>query len=108
VQPPSYRFAGGPWRSHDWDVRQSGSGKKATVSETKHVRVASRKIEWVEEHHFRGFACSECGWRYNPSGAPEGESFGEMMQNFQLQRDREFAAHVCADHSKAMGARRSR
>jgi hypothetical protein len=82
-------------------------GKKTTVSETKHVRVASRKIVWVEEHRFRGFACSECQWRFDPSAAPKGESFEEMMRNFQLQRDREFTSHVCADHPRTMGAKRS-
>jgi len=58
----------------------------------------SRKLIWVEQERFRGFACSACGWRFQPSGAPTGTSFDEMMHNFELQRDREFTAHLCAHH----------
>jgi hypothetical protein len=29
-----------------------------------------------------------------------GASFDEMMRNFELQRDKEFASHICADHFK--------
>jgi hypothetical protein len=60
----------------------------------------SRTLVWIEQQRFRGFGCSECGWRFNPSGAPTGTSFDEMMRNFELQRDKEFTSHVCADHSK--------
>jgi hypothetical protein len=59
----------------------------------------SRKLIWIELKRFRGFGCSECGWRFKPSGDPEGESFDEMMRNFELQRDKEFKSHVCADHA---------
>jgi hypothetical protein len=50
-----------------------------------------RKLVWVERQLFRGFGCSECAWVFNPSSAP----------NFELQRDKEFTLHVCADHSGA-------
>jgi hypothetical protein len=63
----------------------------------------SRKLIWIEQERFRGFGCSECGWRFRPSSAPTGKSFDEMMRNFELERDREFASHVCAHHSE--GAR---
>jgi hypothetical protein len=59
----------------------------------------SRKLVWIELKSFRGFGCSECGWRFKPSGAPEGKSFDEMMRNFELRRDKEFESHVCADHA---------
>jgi hypothetical protein len=59
----------------------------------------SRKLVWIELNRFRGFGCSECGWRFKPSGAPEGKSFDEMMRNFELQRDKEFKSHVCAGHA---------
>ena len=59
----------------------------------------SRKLVWIELKVFRGFGCSECGWRFKSSGAPEGKSFNEMMRNFELQRDKEFESHVCADHA---------
>ena len=61
----------------------------------------SRNPVWIEEKRFRGIGCSECSWVFNPSSAPTGNSFDEMMRNFELQRDKEFALHVCADHSGA-------
>gem|GEM_PF-882729 len=59
--------------------------------------VMSRKLVWIEQQRFRGFGCSECAWVFNPSSAP----------NFELQRDKEFTLHVCADHpgASAPGAR---
>jgi hypothetical protein len=60
----------------------------------------SRKLVWIEQPRFRGFGCSECGWRFKPSGTPTGKSFDEMMRNFELQRDKEFSSHVCADYPK--------
>jgi len=60
-----------------------------------------REVVWIERPRFRGFGCSECGWRFKPSGAPTGASFDEMMRNFELRRNQEFASHVCADHPRA-------
>jgi hypothetical protein len=54
---------------------------------------------WIEQPRFRGFGCSECGWQFRPSGDPTGSSFAEMMRTFELQRDKEFTSHICADHS---------
>jgi rubredoxin len=51
---------------------------------------------WIEQPRFQGFGCAECGWRFEPSGAPAGTSFDQMMRNFELQRDRAFISHVCA------------
>jgi hypothetical protein len=61
----------------------------------------SRKLVWIEEPRFRGFGCSECGWRFKTSGAPSGTSLDEMMHNFELKRDNEFVRHVCATSSKS-------
>ena len=60
----------------------------------------SRKLVWIDQERFRGFGCSECGWRFKPAGRPPGMSLDEVMNNFELQRDKEFASHVCADHTK--------
>jgi len=60
----------------------------------------SRRLVWIEQDRFRGFGCSECGWRFKSSGKPTGTSFDEMMRNFELLRDKEFASHVCANHSE--------
>ena len=75
---------------HDSTLLLAGAATEAAMS---------RKLVWIERKRFRGFGCSECGWRFKPSGAPEGKSFAEMMRNFELQRDKEFKAHVCADHA---------
>jgi hypothetical protein len=60
----------------------------------------SRKLVWIEQPRFRGYGCSECGWRFKTSGMPTGRSFDEMMRNFESQRDKEFTSHACADHPK--------
>ncbi len=65
----------------------------------------SRRLVWLEQQRFRGFGCSDCDWRFEPSGAPIGTSFDEMMHKFELQRDKEFASHVCADYPRAKSAK---
>ncbi|MGA7629594.1 MAG: hypothetical protein WCB11_02430 [Terriglobales bacterium] len=60
----------------------------------------TRKLVWIEQERFRGFGCSECGWRFGASAVAAGESLAEMMRNFELQRDKEFASHVCGDHAE--------
>jgi hypothetical protein len=54
-----------------------------------------RRLEWIKSQDFQGFGCSECNWKFNPSGAPTGESLDEMKRKYEAQRDKEFAAHVC-------------
>jgi hypothetical protein len=56
-----------------------------------------RKLVWIEEQHFQGWGCSECAWVFNPSGAPTGNSLDEMKENYERQRDKDFAAHVCTE-----------
>jgi rubredoxin len=63
-------------------------------------RSAVRKMIWVESTRSEVWACSECAWVFNPSGPPRGTSLDEMKQNFERQRDKEFASHVCAQHSR--------
>lgn len=58
----------------------------------------TRKLIWIERQRFRGFGCSECAWVFNSSSTPAGQSFDEMMGNFESERDREFTSHVCSDH----------
>jgi hypothetical protein len=36
-----------------------------------------------------------------PLSEDTGKSFDEAMRNFELQRDKEFTLHVCADHPRA-------
>jgi hypothetical protein len=58
----------------------------------------SRELVWIERQGFAGWGCSECAWVFNASKTPAGRFFDEMVRNFELQRDREFTLHVCADH----------
>jgi hypothetical protein len=61
----------------------------------------NRELIWIEQERFRGFGCSQCGWRFKASSVALSASFDEMMRNFELQRDKEFKSHVCADPSKS-------
>jgi hypothetical protein len=57
-----------------------------------------RKLKWIERQNFQGFGCSECNWKFSPSGALTGDSLDEMKKRYEGERDCEFAAHVCAKH----------
>jgi hypothetical protein len=63
-----------------------------------------RMLIWIEEQRFHGFGCSECAWVFNPSGPPDGNSLEEMKMCFKRRRDKNFAIHACAEHSKAKNA----
>jgi hypothetical protein len=62
-----------------------------------------RKMIWVKSVNREGWACSECAWAFNPSGPPSGANLDEMKQNFESQREKEFASHVCAQHPRTKG-----
>jgi rubredoxin len=62
------------------------------------MEVRRRKLEWVERNNFHGWACSECAWIFNPAGPPRGESLDQMIREFEEQRNKEFASHVCAEN----------
>jgi hypothetical protein len=87
-------------RRHLYTSQEALKMNTANCARLPQRTAMSRTLVWVEQQHFLGFGCSECGWRFEPSGAPTGTSFHEMMHNFELQRDRQFSFHVCADHSK--------
>jgi hypothetical protein len=59
-----------------------------------------RELVWIERERFVGWGCSECAWVFNPSGIPTGNSLDEMKQNYEQLRDKDFAAHLCAEHPK--------
>jgi hypothetical protein len=54
-----------------------------------------RSLKRIKSQNCQGFSCSECYWKFNPSGAPVGASLDEMKRKYEAQRDKEFAAHVC-------------
>jgi hypothetical protein len=60
-----------------------------------------RKLVWIENQDFLGWGCSECAWRFKPSGSPTGKSLREMKQNYERECSKDFAAHVCAEYPKA-------
>lgn len=60
-----------------------------------------RRLVWIETQGFRGWGCSECTWVFNPAGSPLGHSLDEMIQNYEKQRDQDFASHNCSEHPRA-------
>jgi len=62
---------------------------------------ALRKLVWIEHDRFRGWGCSECAWVFNSSSALPAKSLDEAKLNFELQRDKEFASHICGKHPRA-------
>jgi hypothetical protein len=54
-----------------------------------------RRLEWVQNEKFQGFACSECDWKFIPAGPLPDTSFDEMKRKYESERDKEFAAHTC-------------
>jgi hypothetical protein len=60
-----------------------------------------RELVWIERQGFLGWGCSECAWVFKPSGTPTGNSLDEMMRDYEQQRDKDFAAHLCAEHPGA-------
>jgi len=67
--------------------------------------VRPRTLIWIEEPGFQGCGCSECAWMFNPQGPPSGNSLEEMKEYYERQRDKEFAAHLCAEHPRTKKAR---
>jgi hypothetical protein len=65
---------------------------------------ARRTMIWIEESRFQGTGCSECAWVFKPSGPPIGDSLTDMMEKYERRRDKEFAAHVCAEHPRPRNA----
>jgi hypothetical protein len=59
-----------------------------------------RKMIWIKTARVEAWACSECAWAFNPSDPPRGRDLDEMKQNYESQRDKEYAAHVCAEHPR--------
>jgi hypothetical protein len=60
-----------------------------------------RSLKWIKSQNVQGFGCSECNWKFNPSGALTGASLDEMKRKYEAQRDKEFAAHVCLKRTNA-------
>jgi len=61
----------------------------------------SRKLIQIKNEKFQGFGCSECNWVFDPSGPFVGNTLHEMITKYKAQRDKDFAAHVCAETPKS-------
>lgn len=62
--------------------------------------LVSRKMVWTKTPQMEAWTCFACAWAFVPFGPPSGNSLEEMMNNYELQRDKEFASHVCTDHPR--------
>jgi len=67
-----------------------------------------RKMIYVKSVKNEGWVCDECAWTFNPAGPPLGTSLDEMKRNFERQRNREFATHVCAQHPRPKNPKEER
>jgi len=63
----------------------------------------TRRLVWVKTQDFQGYGCSQCAWVFQSSGALVGNSLDEMKQQYEAQRDKEFFAHICAEHFTSTG-----
>jgi hypothetical protein len=59
----------------------------------------ARSLIWIANPKFQGFGCSKCSWVFEPSGPLVGVSLEVMKKDYEVQRDREFAKHVCKPQS---------
>jgi hypothetical protein len=60
-----------------------------------------RQMIWIKTPRMEAWACSECAWTFNPLGPPRGSGLDEMKQNYERQRDKEYASHACSEHPRA-------
>jgi hypothetical protein len=61
-----------------------------------------RHMIWIATARMETWGCSDCAWTFKPSGPPVGNCLEAMIQNFESQRDKDCALHVCAAHAKPM------
>jgi hypothetical protein len=62
---------------------------------------------WSKTPQMEAWTCLGCAWAFLPSGPPVGNSIDEMMLNYELQRDKEYACHICAQYPKTKSLRDS-
>jgi hypothetical protein len=54
------------------------------------------KLVWIENPSFQGFGCSECQWMFKSISPFVGSALDKMKEAYKAERDKEFAAHICA------------
>jgi len=82
------------------DRNSTQTGQRNGVS----ARV-SRTMVWTKTPQMEAWTCFACSWAFQPFGPPRGNSMQEMMTNYELQRDQEYASHVCAQCPKRLSGR---
>lgn len=92
-------------RKRIYPTREIMLEASAYSNHEKSFRISTlRTLTWIEEPHFYGPGCSRCAWLFRPIGPPAGNSIHEMKENYMRDRDKEFAAHDCAQYPKAAKA----
>jgi hypothetical protein len=62
--------------------------------------LVSRQMVWTKTPQMEAWTCFACAWAFIPFGPPRGNSLEEMMSNYERQRDKEYASHVCNECPK--------
>jgi hypothetical protein len=65
----------------------------------------TRGLAWIKSQTFQGYGCSECDWKYKPSGLLDDDTIDEMKRKYEAERDKQFAAHVCVKHPRPIEPR---
>jgi hypothetical protein len=59
-----------------------------------------REMVWLSQERFQG-GVALCAHGYSPSTPLVGRSIEEMKRRYDMERDKEFRAHVCAGYPRA-------
>jgi hypothetical protein len=72
----------------------TASARKAIHPESGRQR---RKLVLIHQGSFHNYACSWCGCRFGRTKIPDGISLFEILLVSKLQREKQFADHLCSD-----------
>jgi len=79
-------------------MSHNGTRMLDTQGKQQFREIIMRQMIWIKTARIEAWACSACAWMFSPTGPPLGADLDEMKRNFERQRDKEYAAHVCAEH----------
>jgi hypothetical protein len=83
----------------------NGTRMLDTQGKQQFREIIMRQMIWIKTARIEAWACSSCAWMFSPTGPPLGADLDEMKRNFERQRDKEYAFHVCAEHPGPASAR---
>jgi hypothetical protein len=84
-------------------IPPGGGDRTLNADVTPYSRTAPvihRGMVWIEKAGSGTWACSACGWEFNPSLVPTGNTIAEIKQNYEWQRDSEFRSHLCYEYGR--------